>query len=51
MPLTHKQYREGDEIVCSCGMRWGIDEDDPHEVEPSSPEQILHQLKMNLNGE
>ena len=22
--------REGDEFACSCGRRWGIDEDDPH---------------------
>jgi len=29
----HKVTREGDEQVCSCGLRWGIDEDDPHEQE------------------
>lgn len=24
--------REGDEMVCStCGVRWDVDEDDPHE--------------------
>jgi len=25
-----KAIREGDEMACSCGMRWGIDEVDPH---------------------
>ncbi len=32
MPLTHKRTREGDETVCSCGLRWGLDEGDPHGV-------------------
>ena len=27
---THRQWVEGDENVCSCGLRWGADEDDPH---------------------
>ena len=22
--------RETDEYACSCGLRWGVDEDDPH---------------------
>lgn len=26
----HKQRREGDEWACSCGLRWGVDETDPH---------------------
>lgn len=26
----HKVTRESDEYVCSCGLRWGIDELDPH---------------------
>lgn len=26
----HKVTRESDEYVCSCGLRWGTDEADPH---------------------
>ena len=22
--------REGDECTCTCGLRWGVDEEDPH---------------------
>ena len=29
----HRTIREGDEYACSCGLRWDIDEDDPHVVE------------------
>ena len=29
----HKVRRESDEQTCSCGLRWGIDEDDPHQPE------------------
>ena len=25
-----KQWREGDEYACTCGLRWGVDEEDPH---------------------
>lgn len=27
---NHRITREGDEYVCTCGLRWDIDEDDPH---------------------
>lgn len=30
---TCKQWREGDENVCTCGFRWDINEDDPHPSE------------------
>lgn len=30
-----KAIREGDEMACSCGLRWDIDEVDPHD--PFSP--------------
>ena len=33
----HKITRECDEYVCSCGLRWGTDELDPHVVTPSQP--------------
>lgn len=26
-----KAIREGDEMACSCGLRWDIDEPDPHD--------------------
>lgn len=28
--MKHRTTRENDEYVCSCGLRWDIDEDDPH---------------------
>ena len=37
-----KAIREGDEIACSCGLRWGIGEDDPHSV---CEKEIPHPLK------
>jgi hypothetical protein len=30
MTSKHRLTREGDENVCSCGLRWDIDEPDPH---------------------
>lgn len=35
--MKHRTTREGDEYVCSCGLRWDIDEDDPHPVEGELP--------------
>lgn len=29
-PACDWRHREQDEYVCSCGRRWGVDEDDPH---------------------
>ena len=26
----HKVTRESDEYTCTCGLRWGIEEQDPH---------------------
>lgn len=26
----HVRWRENDEYACSCRLRWGVDEDDPH---------------------
>lgn len=28
--IKHKQYREGDEVVCTRGYRWDVNESDPH---------------------
>jgi hypothetical protein len=27
--MTCKAIREGDEMACVCGLRWGVDEDRP----------------------
>lgn len=34
MSVQHRVTREGDEMVCSCGLRWCLDENDPHPVAP-----------------
>ena len=31
--IKHKATREGDELSCPCGMRWGVNEPDPHTPE------------------
>lgn len=31
--VVHAIQRQGDETACSCGLRWGNDEDDPHETQ------------------
>jgi hypothetical protein len=31
MTTEHKIHQEGDEYVCTCGLRWDIHEEDPHE--------------------
>ena len=28
----HRTIRENDELVCTCGLRWGINESDPHNM-------------------
>ena len=43
MSNNHKVTREGDEYACVCGLRWDINEDDPHQpvtigFDPSSGE-------------
>lgn len=37
---NHKVTREGDEYACSCGLRWDVDDCDPHRVvgfDPAKP--------------
>lgn len=59
----HIKTQEGDEMVCSCGLRWEVGEDDPHPVtKPSTSRQqqlarSLHKLnnvrathKLNRGG-
>lgn len=41
----HKVTREGDEQACSCGLRWGVDEADPH---AQTPEEHLESIKYQL---
>lgn len=43
-----KTIREGDEYACSCGLRWGIDEDDPHTEGDVSREKRAEQLIRDL---
>jgi len=38
---TCKQWREGDENVCTCGFRWDINEDDPHRYAEEAKAQAL----------
>ena len=39
---NHNLTREGDEWVCSCGLRWDTDEDDPH---PKTAEEHIAKIK------
>ena len=32
-----KKTRSGDEIQCSCGLTWGVDEVDPHPLTATEP--------------
>lgn len=36
--MKHRITREGDEWVCTCGLRWDINEDDPHEEQADEEE-------------
>lgn len=46
--VNHRITREGDEYVCTCGLRWDIDEDDPHE-EVTSPQHNAIRVVTRLN--
>lgn len=48
--VVHTTTREGDEYACSCGLRWGIAEEDPHGYGPgvvSHPDHKQAQRDMN----
>lgn len=51
MTSKHRTYREGDENVCSCGLRWDVGEEDPHTVsEPvASGRETLDKLHDLFN--
>ena len=42
---NHNLTREGDEWVCSCGLRWDTDEDDPH---PKTAEEHIAKIKCEM---
>ena len=46
----HKVTRECDEMACSCGLRWDIEEDDPHvdDVDPFNPN---HHAELELKDD
>ena len=48
----HIKTREGDEMVCSCGLRWEVGEDDPHPVAKisMSRQQQLARSEWKLNN-
>lgn len=33
-----RQWREGDELVCTCGYRWDNKKEDPHQTNPLEEE-------------
>lgn len=43
----HRTTREGDEYVCTCGLRWATDEPDPH---PSTSEEHIAQIREKLKN-
>ncbi len=38
----HKVHQEGDEYVCTCGLRWDVHEEDPH----PAPRQVEEPLQF-----
>ncbi len=42
---TCKQWREGDENVCTCGYRWDVKDEDPH---PKEPEEHIAKIRQEL---
>lgn len=46
----HKVIREGDEWVCSCGLRWGICEDDPHPTQDERCKKHIAEIRETLKN-
>lgn len=46
-----KAIREGDEMSCSCGLRWGTDEDDPHPQSVRGDSQTIYNNMSKLMNE
>lgn len=51
MSNNHIETREGDEIVCSCGLRWGVDESDPHPVVAVTAPKSLSGIAQRMRSE
>jgi len=49
---TCKQWREGDEVVCTCGLRWAVGDSHPVRAIKTGIEQIknLRERLANENG-
>lgn len=45
---TCKQWREGDENVCTCGYRWDVKDEDPHPKEPTANEKLVERNKRRI---
>lgn len=41
-----KAIREGDEMACSCGLRWDMDEPDPH----VNLKEVVEEERSVVNG-
>lgn len=46
--INHSTTQENDEYVCTCGLRWDTQEDDPH---PSTPEEHIAAMREKLSRE
>jgi hypothetical protein len=42
--FKHLQTREQDEFACTCGLRWGVKERDPHRPNKPKP-RARHSLR------
>ena len=54
----HRIQREGDEYACSCGLRWGLDDIDPHgltfgrnDAIAKAPQETDDQLKKRVKDQ
>lgn len=48
--MKHNITREGDEYACICGLRWDIDDVDPHDGKEQGRE-TLKELKGILSND
>jgi hypothetical protein len=46
-----KTWQEGDEYACSCGLRWALDDNDPHSNAKKAKAQAhIRDLRKELGG-
>ncbi len=43
--VTHRITREWTDVVCSCGLRWSVNEPDPH---PRTAEEYLAEIRKEI---